>query len=177
MSALLERFPERTVWAGFVFVAGFAAIAALAAVARATGSPFIFPSLGATAFLHFTTPLAPSASPRNTLVGHAIGIACGFGALWLVGLDEAPSAILAGVSDARVIAVAASLAATGALMVLLRASHPPAGATALIVSLGLVSGPLHLGVIELAVAALTLQAIVINRLAGIAYPVWTSREP
>ncbi|UJR84346.1 Hypothetical protein I5071_64250 [Sandaracinus amylolyticus] len=163
-------------WAAFVFVAGFAAIASLAVVARATGSPFLFPSLGASAFLHFTTPLAPSASPRNTLVGHAIGIACGFGALWIVGLHDAPSAIAAGVSDARVIAVAASLAATGALMVLLRASHPPAGATALIVSLGLVSGPLNLVVIELAVAALTLQAIVINRLAGLDYPVWAARE-
>ncbi len=45
-----------------------------------------FPSLGPTAFLFFFTPRAPAASPRHTIYGHAIGIVCGYGALWLFGL-------------------------------------------------------------------------------------------
>src|SRR5512141_1096094 len=85
---LLSRFPERHVWAAFVFVNGFVTIALLAAVAMLSGTPFVFPSLGPTAFLLFFTPLAPSASPRSTLYGHAIGIVCGFAALWVTGLAQ-----------------------------------------------------------------------------------------
>ena len=69
-----------------------------------------------------------------------------------------------------------SLASAGALMILLKAAHPPAGATTLIISLGIVTRPFHLLVIEIAVALLTLQAIAINRLAGIDYPLWALRE-
>ena len=69
-----------------------------------------------------------------------------------------------GVSLARIGAAALSLASTGALMILAKAAHPPAGATTLIVSLGIVTRPFHLLVIEIAVAILTLQAIAINRL-------------
>jgi CBS-domain-containing membrane protein len=84
--------------------------------------------------------------------------------------------MVTGVSAARVGAAALSLASTGALMILLRAAHPPAGATTLIISLGIVTRPMHLLVIEIAVAILILQAMVINRLAGIDYPLWTLRQ-
>lgn len=176
IGALLARFPERWVWAAFVFINGFITIAILAAVAMVTGSPFVFPSLGPTAFLLFFTPLSPTASPRHTLLGHAIGIACGYGALLVTGLTHAPPALAVGVAGPRVLAAALSLAATGALMILLRAAHPPAGATTLIVSLGIVTRPSYLAIIELAVALLALQAIVINRLAGLDYPLWAKRR-
>jgi CBS-domain-containing membrane protein len=61
-------------------------------------------------------------------------------------------------------------------MILLKAAHPPAGATTLIISLGIVTRPVHLLVIEVAVAILTIQAIVINRVAGIDYPLWALRD-
>lgn len=173
---LLKRHPERHVWALFMFLNGFATIALLAAVAMISRTPFVFPSLGPTAFLFFFTPRAPAASPRHTIYGHAIGIACGYGALWLFGLQHAPPAMATGVSATRVGAAALSLAATGALMILCKAAHPPAGATTLIISLGIVTRPFHLLVIEIAVGLLTLQAIAINRLAGIDYPVWASRD-
>jgi len=57
-------------------------------------------------------------------------------------------------------------------MVLLDASHPPAGATTLIVALGIISRPCGLAVIEVAVFLLVAQALVINRLAGLLYPLW-----
>ena len=169
---LLTRYAERPVWALFMFLNGFVTIALLAAVAMVSRTPFVFPSLGPTAFLFFFTPRLPAASPRNTLYGHAIGIACGWGALWLFGLHHAPPAMATGVSAARIGAAALSLSSTGALMILLRSAHPPAGATTLIISLGIVTTPFHLLVIEVAVGILTLQAIVINRLAGIDYPLW-----
>lgn len=162
-------------WAAFVFINGFITIALLAAVAMVSGTPFIFPSLGPTAFLVFFTPTSPTASPRHTLYGHAIAIFCGYGALWLFGLTGAPPALVTGVDLRRVMAAALSLAATGGLMILLRCAHPPAGATTLIVSLGIVSHPSHLAVIEVAVALLAVQAIVINRLAGVDYPLWARR--
>lgn len=180
LGALLARFPERAVWAAFVFINGFVTIALLAVVAMVTRTPFVFPSLGPTAFLVFFTPLSPTASPRHTLLGHAIGIACGYGALVVTGLVYAGPALAVGVTFPRVLAAALSLAATGALMVLLRAAHPPAGATTLIVSLGIVTKPSYLAIIEIAVALMALQAIVINRAAGLDYPLWakhTSPKP
>jgi CBS-domain-containing membrane protein len=177
LERLLARFPERLVWAVFMFVNGFITIGLLSIVAMVTHTSFIFPSLGPTAFLFFFTPTLPTASPRHTIYGHAIGIACGYGALVLMGLENAPPALVTGVDLERVIAAALSLASTGALMILLRAAHPPAGATTLIVSLGIVTKPFQLGVIELAVALLTIQAIAINRLAGIDYPLWARRAP
>jgi CBS-domain-containing membrane protein len=176
LTQLVTRYSERHVWALFMFLNGFITIALLAAVAMMSGTPFVFPSLGPTAFLFFFTPRAPAASPRHTIYGHAIGILCGYGALWLFGLQHAPPAMTTGVSAARVGAAALSLASTGALMILLKATHPPAGATTLIISLGIVTKPFHLLVIEIAVAVLTLQAIAINRLAGIDYPFWSLRD-
>jgi CBS-domain-containing membrane protein len=176
LTHLLKRFPERPVLAAFVLINGFITIAILAGVAMLSGTPFVFPSLGPTAFLFFVTPTAPTASPRNTFYGHAIGILCGYGALLLTGLQNAPAATVAGVDFNRVLAAAVSLASTGALMVLCSAPHPPAGATTLIISLGIVTRPLHLVIIQVAVVLLTAQAIVINRLAGIDYPLWAPRS-
>ncbi|MGB7160624.1 MAG: HPP family protein, partial [Tepidisphaeraceae bacterium] len=141
------------------------------------GTPFVFPSLGPTAFLLFHDPLQPAASPRSVLCGHAIGILCGYGSLWLLGLEHAPSAAATGVDAARIGCAALSLASTGALMVLLGVWHPPAGATTLIIALGIITRPYHLLIIEAAVAMLVLQALIINRLAGIAYPVWAPAPP
>jgi hypothetical protein len=82
LTRLLGRFPERPVWAAFMFINGFFTIAMLAGLAMASRTPFVFPSLGPTAFLFFFTPTLPTASPRNTLLGHAIGIACGYTGPW-----------------------------------------------------------------------------------------------
>jgi CBS domain-containing membrane protein len=176
LTRMLGRFDERLVWAAFMLVNGFVTIAILAVLAMLTRTPFIFPSLGPTAFLFFFTPTLPTASPRNTIYGHAIGILCGYGALLVCGLTHAPAAMMAGVDLARVLAAAISLSSTGALMILLKAAHPPAGATTLIISLGIVTKPFYLLIIELAVALLTLQAYGINRLAGVDYPAWAKRS-
>jgi CBS domain-containing membrane protein len=57
-------------------------------------------------------------------------------------------------------------------MLLLRVSHPRAGATTMIVSLGIISKPECFVTIQVAVILLTAQAFVINRLAGLLYPIW-----
>jgi len=176
LSRWLRKLPPRLVWASFVFVNAFVSVAILAVLALVAHTPFVFPSVGPTAFLLYFMPLAPTASPRNTLCGHAIGIGCGYASLWLVGLEHAPSAILEDLHWPRVLAAAMALATTGALMVLLGVVHAPAGATTLIVALGIITTPAHLGIIELAIALLALQALAVNRLAGIDYPLWSNHR-
>ncbi len=169
---LLLHFPPQIVRALYVLVNGFITIALLALLALVSRNPFVFPSLGPTAYLLFFTPLARTASPRNTVVGHAIGLICGYAAFVLTGAGALPFGEHPGIFWPRILAAGLSLSITGAFMVLLDASHPPAGATTLIVSLGIISRPRELGVIEVAVFLLVAQALAINRLAGLPYPLW-----
>ena len=176
MEWLLQHFPPRLIWAIYVCINGFITIGLLGLLALLTGSPFVFPSLGPTAYLFFFSPLAEVSSPRNTILGHAIGLICGYVAFALAVASSPPFGINPGIHGARLLAAALSLSATGAFMAFLRISHPPAGATTLIVSLGIISQPKELVIIEVAVILLTVQAFAINRLAGIPYPVWSKHE-
>ncbi|HLI88748.1 MAG TPA: HPP family protein [Ktedonobacteraceae bacterium] len=169
---LLQRHSRIVVLAVFSFINGCISIGLMSILAVITQSPFIFPSLGPTAFLFFYTPTAPAASPRNTIVGHAIGVLAGYFSLVVTGLTTAGPALSVGVTWPRVIAAALSLGLTAGLMVLLKSPHPPAGATTLIVSLGILIKPWQLVLLMGAVVLLTLQALAINRAAGIPYPLW-----
>ncbi|MDW3221135.1 MAG: HPP family protein [Acidimicrobiales bacterium] len=169
---LTDRHDNTKVMGLFAGVNGLIAIAIMSAVAFVTGQPFIFPSLGPTAFLLFYTPTNPAASPRNTIIGHAVGAAAGYVSLVAFGLTDDAPALATEVTGGRIGAAALSLALTSAFMVWLRAPHPPAGATTLIVSLGILREPDQLAILMLAVAVLTLQGFAINRLAGIDYPAW-----
>lgn len=169
---LRKRHSSTSVLAAFSFINGLISIALMAIAALVTRAPFIFPSLGPTAFLLFYTPTAPPACPRNTLCGHLIGALAGWLSLLIFGLTAAAPALTGGVGWARVGAAALSLALTAGLMVLFHVPHPPAGATTLIVSLGLMPHLWQIGVLMLAVALLTMQAFLINRLAGVRYPLW-----
>ena len=176
LPALAARHDSHVVLAAFSFVNGCISIALMATVALLSRQPFVFPSLGPTAFLFFYTPLAPAASPRNAVLGHLIGAVAGWVSLASFGLLQAGPTIEAGMSWARIGAAALSLGLTSGAMVLARAPHPPAGATTLIVALGLLHTPAHLAVLMAAVVLLTLQAVVINRLAGVPYPLWSARK-
>lgn len=175
--ALLQRHSQTGVLGCFAMINGLISIAIMAAVALVTSAPFVFPSLGPTAFLVFYTPSQPAASPRNTICGHAVGVVAGYGSLMLLGLGDAPPALSHGIDAARVAAVALSLGLTAGAMVWLRVPHPPAGATTMIISLGILTRPAHLAVLMLAVALLAVQAVGINRLAGLPYPLWAPPRP
>jgi CBS domain-containing membrane protein len=88
------------------------------------------------------------------------------------GLLHAGPAISAGVTPARVAAAALSLALTAGAMIWLGVPHAPAGATTLIVSLGILHTPEQLGILMVGVVLIAAQGFVINRLAGLDYPVW-----
>jgi CBS domain-containing membrane protein len=171
---LLNHFPPRLVRSVYVFVNGFVTVGLLTLLTLRSRNPFVFPSLGPTAYLLFFSPLAKTCSPRNTVLGHAIGIVCGYGAVAVTRTGALPFEVHPGVFWPRVLAAGLSLSATAALMVLLDISHTPAGATTLIISLGIISKPRDLIILELAVFLLVAQAFVINRLAGLPYPFWNS---
>ncbi len=174
---LLAHLPPTLVWASYVALNSFVTIALLTLLALLTRNPFVFPSLGPTAYLFFFSPLGESSSPRNAVLGHAIGLVCGFAAYRVTGMHPFPQGFGGEVYWPRILASALALSLTGAGMVLLRVNHPPAGATTMIVSLGILAKPEYLPVIEIAVVLLAAQALVINRLAGLPYPMWRSRTP
>ena len=174
LNRLAERHDSLVVLGLFSFVNGCLSIGIMAMLALVTRQAFIFPSLGPTAFLFFYTPLAPAASPRNAIYGHLVGVAAGWGSLALFGLRDVGPALSEGVDGARVAAAALSLGLTSGAMVLLKSPHPPAGATTLIISLGILRTPEQMIVLMVAVLLLTAQAIVINRLAGLPYPLWAA---
>ncbi|MEO6761815.1 MAG: HPP family protein [Candidatus Saccharimonadales bacterium] len=141
-------------------------IAILSLLAFVSGSSFVFPSLGPTAVLFFTSPRSEASKPKNALIGHGIGILCGYFGLLVTGLTHTPSVIDGGVTLPRVVAASLALALTGAIMIIARTPHPPAGATTLIIALGFITQPFSLFIIELAVLLMVGQAMVINRLSG-----------
>ncbi|MFZ1440926.1 MAG: HPP family protein [Candidatus Microthrix subdominans] len=174
---LVSRHSQTSVMGLFALVNGVLSIALMSMAAVVTGQAFIFPSLGPTAFLLFYTPTLPAACPRNTIFGHAIGVAAGYLALVIFGLTEAAPALATEVTWPRVGAAAVSLGLTSGFMVWFKVPHPPAGATTLIVSLGILKTPAQLTVLMIAVVLMVGQGMVINRLAGIDYPSWAPRRP
>jgi CBS domain-containing membrane protein len=136
--------------------------------------PLLFPSLGATAFLIFETPMAEVGSPRNTIIGHCVAVAAGVAAAAMFGLLNAPNSYVSGVTPARIAAVALAVALTGGILRVLRSAHPPAGATTIIVASGLL---IHLGQLAdvvAGVALLTAAGWILNRLMGVPAPVWAA---
>ena len=86
LSWLLAHLPPTFVWAAYIALNSFVTIALLTLLALLTRNPFVFPSLGPTAYLFFFSPQTESASPRNAVLGHAIGLICGFAAYWITGI-------------------------------------------------------------------------------------------
>jgi CBS domain-containing membrane protein len=172
---LVDRFGTKGD-ALYTFAACGLALAVSGLAAWLFKQPLLFPSLGPTALLFFEQPLAAPSSPRNTLIGHLVAILAGALSLAVFGLLDHPSILAEGVTLARTGAAALSLALTGAVLLLLRSSHPPTGATTLIVSLGLLQTPLEMAMLMVGVVILTITGWAINRALGVPMPVWVTDE-
>jgi hypothetical protein len=153
---------------------GLLPVAVAGVAAAVTRQPWLFPSLGPAVMLHVEKPRAPESSPRNTLVGHAVALVAGYAFLVVCGLRHHPSSLQEGVGTARIVAAAGALGVTLLVLVLLRASHPPAGATTLIVALGLLRTPGQLVVAACAVVLVTAVDWLYTRATGEPMPVWSA---
>jgi len=120
------------------------------AVAVMFDNPWLFPSLGPTAAIMMLHPRQPASRPWNTLVGHGVGVLAGVLAANIFGATELGGALPGAPEPAHAMAAAAATALTLIGGHLLRADHPPAVATTLILALGAIppdaGGALSVGV-------------------------------
>jgi len=99
--------------------------------------PWLLPSLGPTAFLQAMAPAQPSSRLYNVVVGHVGGLVAGFFAVWLFNAWNEPVVLTDHVlSPPRLAASTLAMALSLLVGILLRASHPPAAATVLLITLG-----------------------------------------
>ena len=82
-------------------------------------------------------------------------------------LDPLPPAPIGGLSAGYVLAGALSVALTSLILVGIGRPHPPAGASTLIVSLGILTTPVQLGTMALAVLFLTVAGWGLNAALGL----------
>lgn len=127
-----------------ILASGFLVLT-LGTLAWACDGPMLAPPLGVTAYLSMRDPDHPSSRPRNIVLGHTLGIAAGFLATHLTGVAGAPSVVEGPFLFRHALASGLAVAGTAALTEGLRCPHPPAAATTLVVSLGILSGPAALG--------------------------------
>jgi CBS-domain-containing membrane protein len=158
-----------------LFVGALALLAVCGFAALGTKQTLLFPSLGPTAMLFFARPLPPECTVRNVVVGHWVGIVTGLVALEVFGLRALPSAVTHGLDTRRVAAAALSVAVTATVLRLIRSPHAPAGASTLIVSLGLLTTNKQLLMMAASVALIAVAGWAVNRLTGVHVPLW--RKP
>jgi CBS-domain-containing membrane protein len=104
------------------------------AVTLATGQPWLFAALGPTAVVIASSPGQPSSRFHSVVVGHLAALLCGWMVVVLVGAPA--SGAMTDIGVARVWASAMAVAVTTLVQPSLRAYHPPAAATALLITLG-----------------------------------------
>lgn len=99
--------------------------------------PWLFPSLGPTIFLQVLEPQQPSSRPYHIVVGHAIGVGAAVLAVLVCAAESTPPVLIAHLlSGERVVASALAVSLMLLGQVLLKAAHPPAAATVLLITLG-----------------------------------------
>jgi len=110
----------------------------LAALGWATRWPFVFASLGPTAYEMVEQPQMKSARPYNVIAGHLTGLALGWLALWATHAWGSPKVTAVdAVPMPRMWAALLSVVLTTLVTLLLSASQPASLATTLLVSLGI----------------------------------------
>lgn len=163
-----------SLYAGTLFVV-------LGGVAWASGQPFVFPSLGPSAFILAFDRRSDRTTTYRIVGSHVIGGVAGFLAWTLIGpaisITASPPAY--SVEGFRLTASATvSVVVTSWAMIATDTIHAPACATTLIVSLGLLSTPAQVGIIAVSVVILVeFHAAVLSvfaRLVGYSHPLFDS---
>jgi CBS-domain-containing membrane protein len=150
--------------AAYAAVLSVVTLAVAGVVGLAIKQPWLFPSLGPTVMLFFESPNEPASRPVNTIVGHGVGIAAGLACYAAFGLAGTPSAPVGGLTASYIAAGALAVGITTAVLSLMRRPHPPAGASTLIVALGILHTPIQLFSMVGAVLLITAAGWSLNRL-------------
>ena len=100
--------------------------------------PLLTSTVGPTAYVFAAHPQSEAARFRTAVVGHAVAIACGLGALAVFGLVRYPSISETGApSWGQVAAAMTAVGLTVFLLELVGSHHAPSAATALLITTGL----------------------------------------
>ncbi|NHN46936.1 HPP family protein [Halostella sp. JP-L12] len=173
----MRRRVGTSLYAGLLFTV-------LGAIAWLTGQPFIFPSLGPSAFVLAFERRVKRREMFRIVGSHCIGAAAGLLAWTAVaaGVSITADPAAASPEGLRLAAGATlSIVLTSWAMIATDAIHPPACATTLIVSLGLLSAPLQVAIIVASVVVLVaFHAAVLlafKRLVGDSHPRYRGDEP
>jgi hypothetical protein len=133
MRPLWLRLPD-SVWATFwegalILIAGITALA--------SGHPWLFTSLGPTAYELAEKPELKSARLYNVIVGHFVGLGCGFLGVAIMNAWAAPKVSATSlVTWPRLGAAVIAVAVTTLINLALDSGQPAAMATTLLVALG-----------------------------------------
>lgn len=154
----------------------------LGLIAWVSGQPFIFPSLGPSAFILAFERRGERTRTYRVVGSHLIGGIAGFIAYTLLGAGvalttTAPPLSFAGLSLA--LSGVLSIIMTSWGMIVTDTVHPPACATTLIVSLGLLSTPIQVAIIVASVIILVEfhrgVLVVFREIVGDSHPLFRDR--
>jgi hypothetical protein len=113
-------------------------ILAVGSLSLATRQPWLFAALGPTVVLLAANPGHPTTRFHAIVVGHLVALCSAWIAVLLTGAGESTSLLAgSGVSVARVWASAFAIGIMTTVQPSLKAYHPPAAATVLLITLGL----------------------------------------
>jgi CBS-domain-containing membrane protein len=176
---LLRKTEDHRILAAvFLFSAGAAALGTITVAAYLIDLPLLFPPLGPSAFILFYVPMSASASPRNVVLSHTLGLCMGLLSLYFLILIF-PEANLMNplvMNGYRAAAIALAMGLISVVMAARGIAHPPAAATALIAAMGYLVNPVQIIGFICAVLLLVTEAIIFNRIiGGLPYPLWEMR--
>jgi CBS domain-containing membrane protein len=174
--ALIAADDERSAVSLVAAVNGGMAVLIISLCAWVTDVPLLFPALGPTAFILFSGPFSPAAAPRSVILGHLVAMASGLAAWHLVNLVSGGSLSLDAGGWLTCVSASLALAMTCLLLVRLSVPHAPACASALIIAVGAVIDWLGVLAMVIGVVMMTLQAVGVNRCAGLNTPLWSPRR-
>jgi hypothetical protein len=164
------------VWAP---VAGAVLLAVVGLLALLFRQAWLLPSLGPSVYLLAQMPAHPAGRMYNVVAGHLLGVAAGIAAVWLTGAAGAPIVLETGeLTGARVGAATLAVGLTLLVTLALRAGHPPAAATTLLVALGSLRLPSDVVNVAAGAVVVALAGAVVRRLRLGRWPRRTvSHEP
>jgi len=170
--ALLARFGERNVIAGVTAVNAALAVLVLSMFTWLTDLPLVFPALGPSSFILFSSPLSKPAAPRSVIMGHWVCLASGYTAWRLVSFMTEQTISIDQNGWPLMLSASLALGMGGLLMVRLDCPHPPACASALVVAIGAVTSIANIILMAGVIVWLAYQAVVMNRFAGLPVSRW-----
>ncbi|MBN2211048.1 MAG: HPP family protein [Sedimentisphaerales bacterium] len=170
--ALLSRFGERNVVAVVTGVNAALGIFVLSLFTWLTDLPLVFPALGPSSFILFSSPLSKPAAPRSVIMGHWVCLTSGYTAWRITSLLTEQTISVDQNGWPLMLSASLALGLGGLLMVSLDCPHPPACASALVVAIGAVTSIANILLMAGVVVWLTYQAVAINRFGGLPVGRW-----